>query len=109
MVCFDEMDPDKAVVLVTFEGGASAYSDDLNNVAFSHRNGLVATSRCANATAYCTRTRIQLYRFNFYLEDTMSTVDPGCVVAFSSRMEIIKSLQQTRGKSFPRLTLSSVG
>lgn len=49
MVCFDEMDPDKAVVLVTFEGGGSAYSDDLNNVAYSHRNGLVATSRCDSA------------------------------------------------------------
>ncbi|CAM9417678.1 unnamed protein product [Scytosiphon promiscuus] len=46
MVCFDEMDPDKAVVLVTFEGGGSAYSDDLNNVAYSHRIGLVATSSC---------------------------------------------------------------
>lgn len=45
MVCFDEMDPDKAVVLVTFEGGGSAYSDDLNNVALSQANGLVATSR----------------------------------------------------------------
>lgn len=45
MVCYDEMDPDKAVVLVTFEGGGSAYSDDLNNVALSHANGLVATSR----------------------------------------------------------------
>lgn len=45
MVCFDEMDPDKAVVLVTFEGAGWAYSDDLNNVAFSHGNGLVATSR----------------------------------------------------------------
>ena len=45
MVCFDEMDPDKAVVLVTFEGGGSAYSDDLNNVAYSHCNGVVATSR----------------------------------------------------------------
>lgn len=47
MVCFDEMDPDKAALLVTFEGGGSAYSDDLNNVAYSHKNGLVATSRCA--------------------------------------------------------------
>ncbi|CAM9674333.1 unnamed protein product, partial [Pylaiella littoralis] len=46
MVCFDEMDPDKAVVLVTFEGSGSAYSEDLNNVAFSHCNGLVATSSC---------------------------------------------------------------
>ncbi|CAM9963940.1 unnamed protein product [Ectocarpus sp. 12 AP-2014] len=46
MVCFDEMDPDKAVVLVNFEGGGSAYSDDLNNVAYSHCNGLVATSSC---------------------------------------------------------------
>lgn len=46
MVCFDEMDPDKAVVLVTFEGGGSAYSEDLNNVAYSHCNSLVATSRC---------------------------------------------------------------
>lgn len=45
MVCFDEMDPDKAALLVTFEGGGSAYSDDLNNVAYSHKNGLVATSR----------------------------------------------------------------
>lgn len=45
MVCFDEMDPDKAVVLVNFEGGGSAYSEDLNNVAYSHCNGLVATSR----------------------------------------------------------------
>lgn len=45
MVCYDEMDPDKAVVLVTFEGGGSIYSDDLNNVALSHGNGLVATSR----------------------------------------------------------------
>lgn len=47
MVCFDEMDPDKASLLVTFEGGGSAYSDDLNNVAYSHKNGLVATSRYA--------------------------------------------------------------
>eukprot|EP00752_Nemacystus_decipiens_P016546 g14788.t1 len=46
MVCFDEMDPDKAVVLVNFEGGGSAYSEDLNNVAYSHCNGLVATSSC---------------------------------------------------------------
>lgn len=46
MVCFDEMDPDKAVVLVTFEGSGSAYSEDLNNVAYSHCNSLVATSRC---------------------------------------------------------------
>lgn len=45
MVCFDEMDPDKAVVLVNFEGGGSAYSEDLNNVTYSHCNGLVATSR----------------------------------------------------------------
>lgn len=45
IVCFDEMDPDKAVVLATFEGGNAAHSDDLNNVAHSHHNGLVATSR----------------------------------------------------------------
>lgn len=47
MVCVDEMDPDKAVVTITFEGGATAYSDDLNNVALSHDYGLVATSRYA--------------------------------------------------------------
>lgn len=47
MVCIDEMDPDKAVVLVNFEGGGSAYSDDLNNLALSYCSGLVATSRCA--------------------------------------------------------------
>lgn len=45
MLCYDEMDPDKAVVLVTYEGGGLAYSDDLTNVALSHASGVVATTR----------------------------------------------------------------
>lgn len=61
MVCFDEMDPDKAVVLVTFEGSGSAYSEDLNNVAFSHCNGLVATSRCLLA---CSQGRCAVFRMH---------------------------------------------
>lgn len=49
MVGFDEVDPDHVIVLVNFEGSDSAYSDDINSTAFSHDNGLVATSRYTKA------------------------------------------------------------
>ncbi|CAM9156464.1 unnamed protein product, partial [Discosporangium mesarthrocarpum] len=46
MMCYDEMDPEKAVLLTTFEGGGSVYTDDLQNMAVSFPCGLVATSSC---------------------------------------------------------------
>lgn len=51
MVGFDDDDPDQATVLVNFGGSDSAYSDDLSSTAFSHDNGLVATSRYTKVPA----------------------------------------------------------